>query len=66
MRRICQDFTIAGMAAMYEAGPAKPFRFLYMSGTATNRDPNQKPGWFMPEYTQMRVSLSFSLSPTNE
>ncbi|KAK8133681.1 hypothetical protein PG984_005693 [Apiospora sp. TS-2023a] len=54
VKRICQDFTMAGMQAMYEAGPARPFRFIYMSGTATNRDPNQKPGWFMPEYTQMR------------
>ncbi|KAK8009255.1 hypothetical protein PG991_011806 [Apiospora marii] len=54
VKRICQDFTMAGLQAMYEAGPAKPFRFMYMSGTATNRDPNQKPGWFMPEYTQMR------------
>ncbi|KAK7977273.1 hypothetical protein PG988_004763 [Apiospora saccharicola] len=54
VKRICHDFTMAGMQAIYEAGPAKPFRFLYMSGTATNRDPNQKPGWFMPEYTQMR------------
>ncbi|KAK8094852.1 hypothetical protein PG997_001537 [Apiospora hydei] len=34
VKRICQDFTMAGMQAMYEAGPAKPFRFMYMSGTA--------------------------------
>ncbi|KAK6844858.1 nucleoside-diphosphate-sugar epimerase [Apiospora arundinis] len=54
VKRICQDFTMAGLQAMYEAGPAKPFRFMYMSGTAAPRDPNQKPGWFMPEYSQMR------------
>ena len=67
MKRICQDFTMAGLQAMFEAGPAKPFRFMYMSGTAATRDPNQKPGWFMPEYTQMRVRLSFSpLSSTSQ
>ncbi|KAK8039460.1 nucleoside-diphosphate-sugar epimerase [Apiospora rasikravindrae] len=54
VKRICQDFTMAGMQAMYEAGPARPFRFMYMSGTAAPRDANQKPGWFMPEYSQMR------------
>lgn len=32
-----------------------PFRFLYMSGAAAERDQAKKPDW-MPEYAWMRVS----------
>lgn len=32
-----------------------PFRFLYMSGMAAERDQAKKPDW-MPEYALMRVS----------
>ena len=32
-----------------------PFRFLYISGTASERDQTKTPS-FMPQYTLMRVS----------
>lgn len=32
VKRVCQDCTFAGFKAIYEAGPARPFRFLYFSG----------------------------------
>lgn len=41
---------------MYEAGPAKPFRFLYLSAEGIPRDLTQKP-LFMGQYQLMRVSL---------
>lgn len=41
---------------MYDAGPAKPFRFLYMSGSNSQRDPAKKP-WLLGDYSVMRVSL---------
>jgi hypothetical protein len=54
VKRICQTSTLAGLRAMHEAGLGKPFRFMYMSGFATERDMTKKPAW-MPEYTLMRV-----------
>jgi hypothetical protein len=56
VKRICQDCTLAGLKAMYEAGPAKPFRFLYLSGEGTPRDLTKKPP-FMAQYQLMRVGL---------
>jgi hypothetical protein len=41
---------------MYDAGPAKPFRFLYMSGSNSQRDPAKKP-WLLGDYSVMRVSV---------
>ena len=35
-----------------------PFRFLYMSGAATERDQTKTPGW-MPDYCLMRVSAEY-------
>lgn len=40
---------------MCQAGPAKPFRFLYMSGAGAERDQSKKPK-VMPEYSLLRVS----------
>jgi hypothetical protein len=34
-----------------------PFRFIYMSGAAAERDQSKKPS-FMPQYSLMRVSLN--------
>ncbi|KAH6656867.1 hypothetical protein BKA67DRAFT_532110 [Truncatella angustata] len=53
VKRVCQHSTIAGMRAIHEAGPNKPFRFLYVSGVTAERDQTKKPGW-LPEYTLMR------------
>ncbi|KAJ7679040.1 hypothetical protein DFH06DRAFT_1315988 [Mycena polygramma] len=51
--RICQTSTLVGLQAMHDAGLNKPFRFIYMSGTAAERDQTKKPSW-MPEYSLMR------------
>ncbi|KAH8888427.1 hypothetical protein GQ53DRAFT_826132 [Thozetella sp. PMI_491] len=53
VKRICQDCTMAGLNAMYEAGPSKPFRFVYFSAEGTPRDLTQKPR-FMGDYQLMR------------
>ncbi|KAI1161834.1 NAD(P)-binding protein [Nemania serpens] len=53
VRRICQTSPIACLRSMHEAGPAAPFRFLYMSGAAAERDPTKTPT-FMPQYGLMR------------
>ena len=55
VKRICQDCTMAGLKAMYEAGPSKPFRFVYLSGEGTPRDMTKKP-FFLGQYLLMRVS----------
>ena len=46
---------MAGIEVMCQAGPAKPFRFLYMSGAGAERDQSKKPK-VMPEYSLLRVS----------
>ncbi|KAI1120652.1 NAD(P)-binding protein [Nemania abortiva] len=53
VRRICQTSPIAGLRAMHEAGTATPFRFVYMSGAAAERDPEKTPN-YMPQYSLMR------------
>lgn len=60
VKRVCYDSTIKGFSAMTESRSKDgedtvPFRFLYMSGMAAERDPAKKPDW-MPEYALMRVS----------
>ncbi|KAJ5893426.1 hypothetical protein N7495_005117 [Penicillium taxi] len=53
VKRVCQDCTLAGFKAMYESGPAKPFRFLYFSADGTPRDPTKRPV-IMGDYQVMR------------
>ncbi|KAI2463331.1 NAD(P)-binding protein [Annulohypoxylon bovei var. microspora] len=53
VKRICQTCTLAGLNAIYESGVSKPFRFLYMSGAATERDQTKTPR-FQPQYSLMR------------
>lgn len=55
--RVCHDYTITGIKTMAEArrDAKSPFRFLYMSGATTERDPSKTPS-FMPQYCLMRVS----------
>jgi hypothetical protein len=43
VKRVCQDCTLAGFKVMYEAGPSRPFCFLYLSGEGTPRDMTKKP-----------------------
>ncbi|KAF8313607.1 hypothetical protein DL93DRAFT_2058802 [Clavulina sp. PMI_390] len=53
--RVCQTSTLAGLRAMVESQPTKPFRFMYVSGIAVERDQTKTPPFF-PEYLLMRVS----------
>ncbi|KAL0562920.1 hypothetical protein V5O48_019157 [Marasmius crinis-equi] len=53
VKRICQDSPIAGFKAMIEAGPAKPFKFLYFSGDGIERDRKTTP-MLMGDYLMMR------------
>ncbi|KUJ06458.1 uncharacterized protein LY89DRAFT_790483 [Mollisia scopiformis] len=64
VKRICQTCALAGFKTMVEAGPSKPFRFLYISAEGTPRDLTKKP-LFMGEYQLMRgetenMMLAFS------
>jgi hypothetical protein len=56
VKRVCQDCTLAGFKAIHEAGPARPFRFLYFSAEGTPQDPSQRP-YFLGDYQVMRVSF---------
>ncbi|KAJ5948603.1 hypothetical protein N7454_001910 [Penicillium verhagenii] len=53
VKRVCQDCTLAGFKAIYEAGPARPFRFLYFSAEGTPRDSSKRP-MLMGDYQVMR------------
>ncbi|KAI1400751.1 putative nucleoside-diphosphate-sugar epimerase [Hypoxylon fuscum] len=53
VRRVCQTFTLEGLKAMHQSGVSQPFRFLYMSGAAAERDQSKSPR-FQPEYSRMR------------
>ncbi|KAJ5154685.1 uncharacterized protein N7500_010124 [Penicillium coprophilum] len=55
VKRICQDCTKLGFEAMYEAGPACPFRFIYLSVQGTPRDPAERP-IIMADYQIMRCN----------
>jgi hypothetical protein len=65
VRRICQTCTLVGLQTMYDAKPAKPFRFIYLSGVAAERDQTKTPS-FKPEYSKMRVSVSVTQYLTPE
>ncbi|OKL59731.1 hypothetical protein UA08_05038 [Talaromyces atroroseus] len=51
-RKICSDFTIAGLKIMTPISN-KPFRFIYTSGAKTEQDPAKKP-WILGDYCLMR------------
>ncbi|MCJ1392090.1 hypothetical protein MMC18_004957 [Xylographa bjoerkii] len=59
IRRVCYEYTLAGLQAMFKAhndGESKggsSFRFLYMSGAGSERDQSKTPR-FMPQYDLMR------------
>ncbi|KGO75469.1 hypothetical protein PITC_081690 [Penicillium italicum] len=53
IKRVCQDCTKLGFEAMCEAGPARPFRFIYLSVEGTPQDPTKKPA-IMADYHIMR------------
>lgn len=54
VKRVCHTCTLAGMKAVLESGPAKPFRFIYTSGGP--EDPKRikmAPAWML-SYLEMR------------
>ncbi|KAJ6532057.1 hypothetical protein B0H19DRAFT_1189836 [Mycena capillaripes] len=53
VKRVCQTSTLVALQALHDAGVHQPFRFVYMSGTAAERDQTKTPS-FMPEYSLMR------------
>ncbi|KAJ5530519.1 hypothetical protein N7527_003912 [Penicillium freii] len=53
VKRICQDYTKLGFEAMCEAGPARPFRFIYLSAEGTPEDPTKDPV-ILPDFFIMR------------
>ncbi|KAJ5816267.1 hypothetical protein N7447_008500 [Penicillium robsamsonii] len=55
VKRVCQDCTKLGFEAMYEAGPARTFRFMYISVQGTPRDPTERP-IIMADYQIMRCN----------
>ena len=59
VRKVCCDYALAGLKTMVEARESSTgsFRFIYMSGTAAERDPTKTPR-FMPQYSLMRVRTS--------
>jgi hypothetical protein len=66
VKKICRDHALAGLEAIVEArgdGGALPLRFVYMSGTAAERDPTKSP-WLLKEHCLMRVRF-FPFVPFN-
>lgn len=57
-RKICLDYTVTGIETISPIA-SKPFRFLYTSGVAAERDQTKKP-WLLGDYSLMRVSVHHS------
>lgn len=57
VRRVCLDCTLAGFKAIYEAGPARPFRFVYFSGEGVMVDPKAKKPLILGDFMIIRVSI---------
>ncbi|EEY19047.1 conserved hypothetical protein [Verticillium alfalfae VaMs.102] len=57
VRKVCHEYTLAGLQAIWSSEPARPFRFLYMSGAVAERN-QSKPLWVMAEYRRMRACRS--------
>jgi hypothetical protein len=62
VKRVCQTSTMEALRAIHSAGPAKPFRFVYMSGVLIARDPAKK-SFFQGRYGDMRVRTD---TPTSD
>lgn len=65
VRKICLDYTIAGLETISQlprGNEAKPLRFVYVSGANSERDQSKKP-MVMGDYCLMRVSIQNLLLP---
>ncbi|KAJ3040700.1 hypothetical protein HDV00_010593 [Rhizophlyctis rosea] len=60
VKRVCQSSPLAGLKAMHEAGPEKPFRFIFMSAQFA---PGSDKG-IMAQYIQMRSETEDKLFAT--
>ncbi|CRL22497.1 NAD(P)-binding domain [Penicillium camemberti] len=58
-RRVSLDYTLAA-AQVFQETCQKPFRFIYCSGAAAERD-QTKPLWFMQEYRRIRGQVENAL-----
>ncbi|CAI7677528.1 unnamed protein product [Penicillium discolor] len=58
-RRVSLDYTLAA-AQVFQETCQKPFRFIYCSGAAAERD-QTKPLWFMQEYRRIRGQVENGL-----
>ena len=55
VRKICLDYTLIGLQCMMKvANPDHSFRFIYKSGSMTERD-QSKTLWLSNEYRKMKV-----------
>ncbi|KAF7374659.1 putative nucleoside-diphosphate-sugar epimerase [Mycena sanguinolenta] len=61
MKRVCHTSTLVGLRALHEAGLARPFRFIYMSGFAAERDQSKPLPADMAEYSHMRGATENSV-----
>ena len=59
---VFHDCTKLGFEAMYEARPARPFRFMYLSADGIPRDPTKK-AVIMADYHMIRVMDSNPRAP---
>jgi hypothetical protein len=60
-RKICYDYTVTGLQTISQLARAsnkKPLRFIYASGSMTERDQTKKP-WILGDYSLMRVRYIF-------
>lgn len=65
--KICRDYAIKGIEIITKlprGDGKKPFRWVYISGSSSVRDPAEKP-WVLGDYCVMRV-CDFSVSELNK
>lgn len=53
--RVCQTYAVDGLRVLSESSPARPLRYIYLSGMLSERDQTKRPT-FAAEYCLMRVS----------
>lgn len=53
--RVCQTYAVDGLRILSESSPARPLRYVYLSGMLAERDQTKRP-LFAAEYCLMRES----------
>lgn len=54
--RVCQTYAVDGLRVLSESSPARPLRYVYLSGMLAERDQTKRPV-FAAEYCLMRASF---------